>query len=177
MLKKNEKGLSVIQQKAIQLIIMKDVTGKTMNDIADELGVDRSTIYDWQYKNPRFIEELNVQAEKVMDSFLVDCYGVLQEIVFDKKQSTKDRLSAIDKVLKIKGKYVDKVEIDDKSKGVTPVQQHQMKLELDILSQELLQKGLVTQEQLQEISFIHAGRIEGQLNELETIKLENELIG
>ncbi|PHF35395.1 hypothetical protein COF85_21945 [Bacillus toyonensis] len=176
MLKKNDKQLTVIQQKAIQLIIMKDVTGKTMNDIADELGVDRSTIYDWQYKNPRFIEELNKQAEKVMDSFLVDCYGVLQEIVYDKKQSTKDRLSAIDKVLKMKKKYGTDISMTIEQK-VTPAQQHQMRLELDILSQELLQKGLVTQEQLEDISFLYAGSIEGQLNELETIKLQNELIG
>lgn len=175
MLKKNDKQLSVIQQKAIQMIITKDFTGKTIEDIANELNIDRSTIYKWQREDGHFITELNRQAELVMDAFVVECYDFLKGVIRDPKEQTKNKLSAVDKVMKLRMKYVDKIEIENKS-NVTPAQQEHMRTRLFQLQTELLETGLVTKEQLEDISFLHSGSIENQLNELETIQLESELI-
>ena len=41
-------GLSATQKKCAELIVMKDINKMNMNDIAEEIGVNRSTIFRWK---------------------------------------------------------------------------------------------------------------------------------
>jgi predicted transcriptional regulator len=172
LLKKNDKELSIIQQKAIALIVTKDINGMTIDDIANELGISRQTIYKWQREDEKFRRELNNQAEITMDIFLVECYEVLQKIVRDEKEPTKNKLAAIDKVLKIKGKYVDKQELSIEQKGMSQESLEVARHMVIDLQNELLGSGTVTPEQLENISRLWGGNVEHIYKELKLIKLE-----
>lgn len=176
MLKKNNKELSIIQQKAIALIVTKDINGMTIDDIANELGISRQTIYKWQREDEKFRRELNSQAEITMDIFLVECYEVLQKIVRDDKEPTKNKLAAIDKVLKIKGKYVDKQELSIEQKGMSQESLEVARHMVIDLQNELLECGAVTPQDLEKISRDWDGNVQKIMRALELIKLENELL-
>lgn len=175
MLKNNEKGLTLTQQKAVTLLVSKDINGMTIGDIADELGISRQAIYKWKYTDTVFIEELNKEAEKVMDVFVVECYDVLQEIIRNDKETTNNRLQAIDKVMKLKGKYVDKqsIEVSQKqSQGEVEVKRQEV-IEME---KKLLESGKVTQEEIDKISKDWDGNVENIKLSLETIEMEKELM-
>jgi AcrR family transcriptional regulator len=144
MQKKNEKGLSVVQQKAVALIVTKDINGMTVADVAKELKVGVSTIYFWQREDENFIKELNRQAEKLLDAFMPECYSILQKIILDEKEPTKNKLIAIDKIMKIKGKYVDKYSVEvsqQQSKSPEDLKREVIELEQDLIADGVLEEA------------------------------------
>ena len=58
---KSEQKLSVEQLNAIDLL----VTGKTDQEVADLVGVSRSTVTGWRLYNPTFAAELNKRRKEV----------------------------------------------------------------------------------------------------------------
>lgn len=106
------------QYKAIALMIYKDVNGLTNEQIAMEVGVNPSTIYEWK-KNDVFNNELIRQSEEVQRSFLADTYTQLRMIINNNSVQTGNKLKAIELLLKNQGRLKDvqeqTVKSDDKS--------------------------------------------------------------
>lgn len=112
------KALKPEQYKAIALMIYKDVNGLTNEQIAMEVGVNPSTIYEWK-KNDVFNNELIRQSEEVQRSFLADTYTQLRMIINNNSVQTGNKLKAIELLLKNQGRLKDvqeqTVKSDDKS--------------------------------------------------------------
>ncbi|MFG3611425.1 phBC6A51 family helix-turn-helix protein [Rummeliibacillus stabekisii] len=115
--KKSKKALKPQQYKAIALMVYKDVNGLTNEDIAKEVGVNPSTLYEWK-KREDFNAELLAQAEEVQRSFLADTYTQLRVIINSKKVNAGNKLKAIELVLKNQGRLKEvqetTVKADDK---------------------------------------------------------------
>jgi AcrR family transcriptional regulator len=117
-MKKLKKVLKPEQYKAIALMVYKDVNGLTNEQIAREVGVNPSTLYEWK-KKPEFNEELIRQAEEVQRSFLADTYTQLRMIINNDKVRAGTKIKAIELVLKNQGRLTDvqeqKVTVEDKT--------------------------------------------------------------
>lgn len=117
-MKKSKKVLKPEQYKAIALMIYKDVNGLTNEQIAKEVGVNPSTLYDWK-KREDFNTELLRQSEEVQRSFLSDTYTQLRMIINSNKVNAGNKLKAIELVLKNQGRLKDVQEVtqttEDKS--------------------------------------------------------------
>lgn len=108
---KPRKVLSLNQQKAIALLILKDVNGLTNAQIAEQVGVSVSALYRW-FKADYFNDALLKQAEELQRSFIADAYTQLRSIVQDEKVSTATRLKAIELVLKNQGRLKEVREVE-----------------------------------------------------------------
>lgn len=97
------KALKPEQYRAISLMIYKDVNGLTNEQIAKEIGVNPSTIYEWKKKD-YFNDELIRQSEQVQRSFLADAYTQIRMIVNNDKVNTGNKLKALEMVLKNQGR-------------------------------------------------------------------------
>lgn len=93
--------LTATQKKAIELLIMKDIERKSNNQIAEELGIDRATLYRWKNK-PEFNDALIERAEEFNRSFLPDTYSTLRTIMTYGQDAHK--LKAIELMLKNQGR-------------------------------------------------------------------------
>jgi AcrR family transcriptional regulator len=117
-MKKSKKVLKPEQYKAIALMVYKDVNGLTNEQIAKEVGVNPSTLYEWK-KREDFNSELIRQAEEVQRSFLADTYTQLRMIINNDKVRAGTKIKAIELVLKNQGRLTDvqeqKVTVEDKS--------------------------------------------------------------
>lgn len=118
MANKRRTALKPEQYKAIALMIYKDVNGLTNEQIAKEVGVNPSTLYEWK-KQGYFNEELIKQSEEVQRGFLADTYTQLRMIVNNDKVQTGNKLKAIELILKNQGRLKDvqeqSVTVEDKS--------------------------------------------------------------
>lgn len=104
------KVLKPAQYKAIALMIYKDVNGLTNEDIAREIGVNASTIYEWKKKD-YFNRELLRQAEEVQKSFLADTYTQLRMIINNNNVKSATKLKAIELLLRNQGRLKDVQEV------------------------------------------------------------------
>lgn len=101
-------GLSTTQKKCAELIVMKDINKMNINDIAEEIGVNRSTIFRWK-QNKEFNDYMNSLADEFQRSFLADAFGELRKIMAHGKPHEK--LKAIELILKNQGKLKDNTEV------------------------------------------------------------------
>lgn len=112
--KYDEALLKVGQKKAAHLLIEREFsdrrTRKTKEQIAEECGVTRMTLYRWEHEDDNFIAYYNELAQKFVDSQLAFVYSKLLDGI--KSGSMK----GIELYLKQAGKLIDKqeVEVDDK---------------------------------------------------------------
>ena len=100
-------GLSTSQKKCAELIVMKDINKMTMEQIAEEIGVNRSTIFRWK-QTKEFNDYLNNLADEFQRSFLADAFGVLRTILTHGK--SHEQLKAVELILKNQGKLKDNTE-------------------------------------------------------------------
>ena len=112
--RKRKKGLRPIERKAIGMLVSKDVTGQTNQDIADELGVDIKTLWQWRQK-PEFIDELNEKAEEIQRGIISDAYQSLRTIINSPNSKDSNKINAIKLVLQQQGKLTDRQEITHKT--------------------------------------------------------------
>lgn len=56
---------------------------KTMDQIAEEVGVNRSTIWHWQTGDPNFIAYSNALASDMIDGHLAEVYSKLMDVIRD----------------------------------------------------------------------------------------------
>lgn len=94
------------QMQCISELIMKDVTGKTNEQIANELEINLATLYRWK-KNKLFNDRLVAEAEEFNRSFLADTYTQLRGIINNPKTSTNHKIKAIELMLKNQGRLKD----------------------------------------------------------------------
>ena len=94
------------QLQCISELIMKDVTGKTNEQIATELGINLATLYRWK-RNKMFNDRLVAEAEEFNRSFLADTYNQLRGIINNPKTSTNHKIKAIELMLKNQGRLKD----------------------------------------------------------------------
>lgn len=94
------------QIQCISELIMKDVTGKTNEQIAAELGINLATLYRWK-RNKMFNDRLVSEAEEFNRSFLADTYTQLRGIINNPKTSTNHKIKAIELMLKNQGRLKD----------------------------------------------------------------------
>ncbi|KAB2950796.1 hypothetical protein F9B85_13930 [Heliorestis acidaminivorans] len=94
------------------MLATNDIHKKTMQQIANEVGIDIRTIYRWK-QDPDFIEYQNDIAEKVMTSFLAETYNILRNIVRG-SDSERNKLRAIELVLKNQGRMTDVQKVEAK---------------------------------------------------------------
>lgn len=102
-------GLSASQKKACELLVMKDINQLTYEQIAEECGVNRSTLYRWK-QDKAFNDYLNSLADEFQRSFLSDAFAELRKIMNYGKPSEK--LKAVELILKNQGKLKDNTEIN-----------------------------------------------------------------
>ena len=98
--------LTAKQLQCIQELIMKDVTGKTNEQIATELGINLATLYRWK-KNKAFNDRLVEEAEEFNRSFPADTYNQLRGIINNPKTNTNHKIKAIELMLKNQGRLKD----------------------------------------------------------------------
>lgn len=110
MSKTKRKVLTPQQYKAIALMIYKDVNGLSNEMIAEEVGVNPSTIYSWK-KEEAFNLQLLKQSEEVQRSFLSDTYTQLRMIINSNRVNTGNKLKAIELLLKNQGRLKDVQEV------------------------------------------------------------------
>lgn len=102
-------GLSASQKKCAELIVMKDINKMNMNQIAEEVGVNRSTVFRWK-QTKEFNDYLNSLADEFQRSFLADAFGELRTIM--KHGRTHEKLKAVELILKNQGKLKDNTEVN-----------------------------------------------------------------
>jgi len=105
--KLRKQGLSATQKKCAELLVMKDINGMNINKIAEEIGVNRSTIFRWK-QTKEFNDYLNGLADEFQRSFLADAFSELRTIM--KHGRTHEKLKAVELILKNQGKLKDNTE-------------------------------------------------------------------
>jgi AcrR family transcriptional regulator len=101
--KKNK--LTLNQRRCAEILATNDIHKMTVQQIADEIGVDPRTIYRWK-KDPEFVAYQNAIAEQAMEDFLTETYSKLKTLLREGK-SEKTQLEAIKLVLQNRGKLKD----------------------------------------------------------------------
>lgn len=88
--------LTLQQEKAITLLL----SGKSITEVAKELGVTRQTIWEWKKKNRYFIAEFNQRKEELFSSQSERLFSMVQkalnvvEEVLEKSEDGNLRLRA-----------------------------------------------------------------------------------
>lgn len=98
--------LTLQQIQCIGELIMKDITGKTNEDIAEQLGINIATLYRWR-KSKMFNDRLTQEAEELQKSYLADTYCQLRSIINSKHSQPAHKLKAIELMLKNQGRLKD----------------------------------------------------------------------
>jgi AcrR family transcriptional regulator len=100
--------LTLSQRRCAEILATNDLHKMTIQEIADEIGVNPRTIYRWK-QDPEFIAYQNSIAERAMEDFLTEAYTKLKQLLREGR-SEKTQLEAIKLVLQNRGKLVDKQE-------------------------------------------------------------------
>lgn len=101
-------GLTATQKKCAELIVMQDINKMTINQMAEELGVNRSTIFRWK-QTKEFNDYLNSLADEFQRSFLSEAFAELRTIM--KHGRTHEKLKAVELILKNQGKLKEQTDI------------------------------------------------------------------
>jgi transcriptional regulator with XRE-family HTH domain len=103
-----EAKLTLPQQKAAFLLVENDLRDggdkKTLEQIAEEVGVTYKTIWEWRKKNRNFIDYKNEIADDFLAEYRSGVYGQLMKLINGSQPSVK----AIDLYLKRFGLLTEK---------------------------------------------------------------------
>lgn len=111
-------GLSASQKKCAELLVMKDINKMNITQIAEEIGVNRSTIFRWK-QTKEFNDYLNNLADEFQRSFLADAFSELRTIM--KHGKPHEKLKAVELILKNQGKLKENTETNINVKTETNV--------------------------------------------------------
>ncbi len=92
-MKELEAKLSVQQRKAALTLVENEMmSGKgkrTQEELAEEIGVDRSTVHRWRTQNAVFIEYMNAVADDMLSSHRSEVYAQLIKSIRGDQPSIK----------------------------------------------------------------------------------------
>ncbi|WP_416293093.1 phBC6A51 family helix-turn-helix protein [Paenibacillus illinoisensis] len=107
------RALTAGQITAIQHLSLPKAERPSVDKIAAEVGVSRSTIYTWQ-KDPEFIAELKAQIVRNNVGDLPELVGALTRMAIDEKSAAMAKLA-----LQVHGMLTDKVEVQTQTSPQT----------------------------------------------------------
>ncbi|MCW2279096.1 phBC6A51 family helix-turn-helix protein [Heliophilum fasciatum] len=110
--KSKKYALSEGQRIAAEILATNDINKVPIAEIAEKAGVCTRTLFRWK-QDPDFVAYKNEIAELAMSDFLSETYGFLRGIA-RASQSEKNRLKAIELVLKNQGRLTDVQKIEAK---------------------------------------------------------------
>lgn len=99
-------ALSAAQRRAAEILATDSDRSWSLQQIADEVAVDVSTLYRWR-QDPTFIAYKNEVADAAMEDFLSDAYRILRKIA-ESGLSEKSQLKAVELVMKNRGKLTER---------------------------------------------------------------------
>ncbi|WP_332629214.1 phBC6A51 family helix-turn-helix protein [Halalkalibacter flavus] len=108
-----ETKLSTQQQKAAWLLVQNDLAGKekkTYAELADEVGCDEKTLYNWRKKDPAFVKYLGLVSDIELDSFRAEADAMLMKLIRGGNNGLGS-IKALDLYYKLAGRIVNKSEI------------------------------------------------------------------
>ncbi|MCP1186445.1 phBC6A51 family helix-turn-helix protein [Paenibacillus sp. 1781tsa1] len=107
------RSLTAGQYTAIQHLSLPKAERPSVDKIAEEIGVSRSTIYAWQ-KDPEFIAELKGQIVRNNVGELPELVGALTRMALEDKSAAMAKLA-----LQVHGMLTDKVEVQTQTSPQT----------------------------------------------------------
>lgn len=107
------RALTAGQITAIQHLSLPKAERPSVDKIAEEVGVSRSTIYAWQ-KDPDFIAELKAQIVRNNVGELPELVGALTRMALEDKSAAMAKLA-----LQVHGMLTDKVEVQTQASPQT----------------------------------------------------------
>ena len=121
------------QLTCIQELVMKDITGKTNEDIAEQLEINIATLYRWK-KTKIFNDKLIEVAEEFQKSFLADTYSQLRGIINNPRSAPAHKLKGIELMLKNQGR-------------ITSDKEEKVSVSVNVDANEVLQRlGIISKE-------------------------------
>lgn len=111
------------QYDAIAWLAQPKKGGKTYDEIAEIIGVHRSTLFEWK-KNPVFEAELKRQMVRNSQDKLPELIESLSEIAIRDGNAAMAKLA-----LQINGLLTDKIEVETKDAGGTDIDALKQRLE------------------------------------------------
>lgn len=113
--------IDATMKQCAELLVMKDINGLDNDDIAEQCGINRSTLYRWKQR-PDFIEYMNTLAEDFQKSFLADAYAELRKIMLYSKNPNA-KLKALEMFMKNQGRLKDVQETTTKVQAELSVEE------------------------------------------------------
>ncbi|WP_340030080.1 phBC6A51 family helix-turn-helix protein [Paenibacillus sp. FSL H7-0940] len=107
------RALTAGQITVIQHLSLPKAERPSVDQIAEEVGVSRSTIYAWQ-KDPDFIAELKAQIVRNNVGELPELVGALTRMALEDKSAAMAKLA-----LQVHGMLTDKVEVQTQASPQT----------------------------------------------------------
>lgn len=107
------RALTAGQITAIQHLSVPKAERPSVDKIAEEVGVSRSTIYAWQ-KDPEFMAELKAQIVRNNVGELPELVGALTRMALEDKSAAMAKLA-----LQVHGLLTDKVEVQTQASPQT----------------------------------------------------------
>jgi transposase-like protein len=126
--------LTKTQRDTAEILATNDIHKKTIQEIADDMGVNPRTIYRWK-KDPVFIAYQNSIAERAMEDFLTEAYTVLKKLLREGR-SERTQLEALKLILQNRGKLDNKhehVHEVKQTKSLDELEREVVELEQDLL--------------------------------------------
>ncbi|MDR9852904.1 phBC6A51 family helix-turn-helix protein [Paenibacillus sp. VCA1] len=117
------RSLTQEQYDAIAWLAQPKKGGKTYDEIAQIVGVHRSTIFEWK-KNPAFEAELKRQMVRNSQDKLPELIESLSEIAIRDGNAAMAKLA-----LQINGLLTDKIEVETKDTSGTDIESLKQRLE------------------------------------------------
>ena len=128
--------LTASQAQCAEILVF-NVEKKSIEEIAEELGVSSRTIYRWK-KEPNFIDFKNEIAEQAMEEVVSDAYLKLQRLMAEGK-SEKIQLEAIKLILQNRGRlkqdHEHTVEVKH-TKSLDELEKEVLEMERDLLPED-----------------------------------------
>ncbi|MGP4080982.1 phBC6A51 family helix-turn-helix protein [Pseudalkalibacillus sp. R45] len=113
-----KRGLDDRQLLAAQLLVNNEFAGKErrhQEDIAEEIGVSRQTLWEWRKKDQRFISYMSALSDMTLDSHRSLADAQLIKLIKGTSNNGLASIKALELFYKLSGRLIDKreVKVDD----------------------------------------------------------------
>jgi len=128
--KELEAKLTLQQRKAALMLVENELETeekKSLEDIAEEVGVTRQALYKWRTQNKSFIDYKNMLADDVFSAFRPVVYRQLMKLI----SGTQPSVKAMDLFFKRFALLTDKTIVEDAAGGNDLRTDDALKRELD----------------------------------------------